>query len=55
MIKEAIFVINQMQADGIIGRYAIGGAIGETFYLEPVSTVDLDIFMALSLNLANSS
>lgn len=47
MIKEAIFVINQMQADGIIGRYAIGEAIGATFYLEPVSTVDLDIFIAV--------
>lgn len=47
MIKEAISVINQMQADGIIGRYAIGGAIGATFYLEPVATVDLDIFIAV--------
>lgn len=27
MIKEAITMINQMQADGVIGRYAIGGAI----------------------------
>ena len=47
MIKEAISVINQMLVDGIICRYAIGGAIGATFYLEPVSTVDLDIFIAL--------
>jgi hypothetical protein len=47
LIKEAISVINQMQADGIIERYAIGGAIGATFYLEPVSTVDLDIFIAV--------
>lgn len=47
MIKEAITVINQMQADGIIKRYAIGGAIGATFYLEPVSTVDLDIFITV--------
>ena len=47
MIKEAISVINQMLADGIIERYAIGGAVGATFYLEPVSTVDLDIFIML--------
>ena len=33
---EKIFaVINQMQADGIIGRYAIGGAVGSIFWLEP--------------------
>ena len=35
-IKHTIAAINQMQADGIIERYAIGGAVGATFYLEPV-------------------
>jgi hypothetical protein len=34
-----------MQADGIIERYAIGGAVGATFYLEPVATLDVDIFI----------
>jgi hypothetical protein len=37
-IKEVIATINQMQADGVIDRYAIGGAVGATFYLEPVAT-----------------
>ena len=37
-MKATLQVINQMQADGIISRYAIGGAIGATFYLEPTST-----------------
>jgi len=46
-IKEVIVTINQMQADGVIDRYAIGGAVGATFYLEPVATLDLDIFVAL--------
>jgi hypothetical protein len=45
-IKEVITVINQMQADGVIDRYAIGGAVGATFYLEPVATLDVDIFIA---------
>src|SRR5258707_597925 len=36
-----------MQADGIIGKYAIGGAVGATFYLEPASSLDVDIFVAL--------
>ena len=44
-IKEAITIINQMQADGVIGRYAIGRAVGATFYLEPVTTLDVDIFV----------
>lgn len=39
--------INQMQANGVIGKYAIGGAVGATFYLEPAATVDLDIFATL--------
>ena len=44
-IKNTIAAINQMQADGIIERYAIGGAVGATFYLEPVATLDVDIFI----------
>ncbi len=35
-----------MQADGVIQRYAIGGAVGATFYLEPVATLDVDIFIS---------
>ena len=43
-IREVIKAVNQMQADGVIERYAIGGAVGATFYLEPVATLDVDIF-----------
>src|SRR5687767_13597162 len=39
-------IINRMQADGVIGKYAIGGAVGATFYLEPFATLDLDIFVS---------
>jgi len=39
-------MINRLEADGVIGRYAIGGAVGATFYLEPVATLDLDVFVA---------
>ena len=46
-IKETISTINQMQADGVIERYAIGGAVGATFYLEPVATLDVDIFTSV--------
>lgn len=45
-IKEVLTTINQMQSDGIIDRYAIGGAVGATFYLEPIATLDVDIFVA---------
>lgn len=43
---QVISVVNQMQSDGVIERYAIGGAVGATFYLEPVSTLDVDIFVS---------
>jgi hypothetical protein len=46
-VKATLEAINQMQADGVIGKYAIGGAVGATFYLEPAATVDLDIFVTL--------
>lgn len=39
-------MLNQMERDGVITRYAIGGAVGATFYLEPVSTLDVDVFIA---------
>ncbi len=45
-IVEVITTINRMKADGVIDDYAIGGAVGATFHLEPVSTLDVDIFVA---------
>lgn len=47
-IKQTIATINEMQAEGVIGRYAIGGAVGATFYLEPIDTDDVDVFVSLS-------
>lgn len=46
-IKEVITVVNQMQADGVIEPYAVGGAVGATFYLEPIATLDVDIFVII--------
>lgn len=46
-MKETLQAINQMQTDGVIGQYAIGGAVGATFYLSPAATVDLDVFVTL--------
>ncbi len=53
-MKATLQVVNQMQADGVISSYAIGGAVGATFYLEPASTFDIDVFVALQ-NLPGSS
>lgn len=44
-IVQVIGVINQMETDGVVERYAIGGAVGATFYMEPVATLDVDVFV----------
>lgn len=46
-IREVIQALNQMQSDGVVGRCAIGGAVGATFYLEPFATLDVDIFVTM--------
>jgi hypothetical protein len=53
-IREVIKTVNQMQADGVIEKYAIGGAVGATFYLEPVATLDVDIFVAFKAEAGSS-
>jgi len=45
-VKETIETINRMQADGVIVAYAIGGAVGASFHLEPMATMDLDVFVS---------
>jgi len=52
-IQEVIKAINRMQADGVIERYAIGGAVGATFYLEPVATLDVDVFITFQPEAGN--
>lgn len=44
-----IDTINEMKKDGVIIDYAIGGAVGATFYLEPFSTFDVDIFVSFEI------
>jgi hypothetical protein len=44
-MKKALEVLNGLVSDGVLKGYAIGGAMGATFYLEPVVTMDLDVFV----------
>ena len=46
-MKATLEIVNALQMDGVIAKYAIGGAVGATFYLEPSATLDVDIFVAL--------
>ncbi len=46
-MDKTLQVLNGLVAEGVLSRYAIGGAMGATFYVEPVLTFDLDIFVVL--------
>ncbi len=46
-MEKAIQVISQAQNEGLFTSYAIGGGIAALFYIEPVATFDLDIFVIL--------
>lgn len=49
-IKETLDVINAMERDGVIGRYAIAGAVAAYNYIEPTLTDDLDILIPFEPN-----
>ena len=46
-MEKTLQVLNGMERAGVIQRYAIGGAVGAIFYMEPVLTYDLDVFVEL--------
>ena len=46
-MEKTIQVLNSLEREGLLMRYAIGGAMGATFYVEPVLTFDLDVFVLL--------
>lgn len=46
-MRDTLKILNELETKGVIGRYAIGGAMGATFYIEPILTYDLDIFVVL--------
>jgi hypothetical protein len=46
-MERTLQVLNDLVRGGVLSRYAIGGAMGATFYVEPVLTFDLDIFVTL--------
>ena len=48
-MEKAIKVLNELEKEGILERYAIGGGIAALFYTEPVLTYDLDVFVFLPM------
>lgn len=46
-MERTLQVLNELEHEGVISRYAIGGAVGAVFYMEPFLTYDLDVFVVL--------
>ena len=47
-IGVTLGVLDEMKREGIIKKYAIGGAFAAILHYEPISTIDLDIFFFLN-------
>lgn len=46
-MERTLQVLNELTQSGVMGGYAIGGAMAATFYVEPTLTFDLDVFTVL--------
>lgn len=46
-MQAALKALNRLVNDGVIGNFAIGGAIGASFYLPAMQTEDIDVFVFL--------
>lgn len=46
-MEKTLKILNQLERGGIIQKYAVGGAVAAIFYIEPILTYDLDVFVFL--------
>jgi hypothetical protein len=41
-------ILEELVAQGLVDQYAVGGAVAATYFLEPISTQDVDVFIRLA-------
>ena len=46
-MKRTLQVLHELETAGVLSRYAIGGAMAATFYVEPLLTFDLGVVVVL--------
>ena len=46
-MKRTLEILFELERAGVVSRHAIGGAMGAAFYVEPLLTFDLDVFVLL--------
>ncbi len=49
-MKATLDIINQMQADGVIAHYALGGGVAASYYTEPATILEIEVFVILPFN-----
>ena len=47
-MRETLQVLLQLRSEGLLARFAIGGAVAASYYAEAVATEDLDVFALLT-------
>jgi len=47
MMRRTIQVVDELASKGVIGKYAIAGAVAAIYYIEPTLTDDLDILISV--------
>ena len=46
-IEAVLRALEELVAEGVLESYALGGAVAATYFLEPISTQDVDVFVRL--------
>lgn len=46
-LADTFRVLNELETEGVVLKYAVGGAMAMVFWAEPVATYDLDVFVML--------
>ena len=44
-LADALRVVNELETEGVVSGYGIGGAMAMLFWAEPTVTFDLDVFV----------
>lgn len=48
-LRDVFAILNELRAQGVLGDYAIGGAMAALFYTEAVRTYDVDVFALIPM------
>lgn len=47
-IRDVLTTLNEMERSGVVGRWALGGAVAAARYVSPTATEDVDVFVSFA-------